>query len=214
MNSDIGRTHVSATRTLGQRRLTGMRASEEDLRTTGEALLAGRLGEAQALAYLLARPHEEDVMRRWPEERRRLRVAAAALERAETVRGGLRAEAQIAGACGACHARVEGVKRAFERETIVPSDDGTPRAAGQRHRWAAARLIDGVAGGSEVQWRAGLEVFERDLAGSVAHVIASRALDEHVADRAAVYEEMLASCASCHGERGHVIATRTATRTP
>jgi hypothetical protein len=90
------------------------------------------------------------------------------------------------------------VQAAFERDTIAPRDDGTFGASVARHRWAAARLVDGVVGDSEQQWRVGLSMFTNDIAGHQISVAATRALAASSRDRVAIYGDLLVACTACH----------------
>jgi len=87
---------------------------------------------------------------------------------------------------------------AFERDTIAPGVDFTSESHIRRHRWAADRVWDGVVGSSELQWRAGLEMFTRDIAGYRVHEVATRALASAPDERAEMYRELLVSCMACH----------------
>lgn len=172
---------------------TRMRQHGEDLRQIEDLLLRDRLAEARVLAFWLARPVDEPALAATPDEAAVLATNARRLGAARTTTEGMWLAAQVAGACGACHARMEVTAR-FERDVIVP-DDGPAR-----HRWAADRLWDGIVGASGMQWRAGLAVFARDLAGYRVAAIAEHALVEDV-DRASTYGRLRIACMTCHAVR-------------
>lgn len=173
-----------------------MRLHELDLQHIDALLRDGWLAEATTNAFWLAYPHPDEIMSRWPVETARAKAAAQQLSTAADRGEALRAEARVAAACGDCHVRA-GATPAFERDVQIPRDDGTAASRLRRHRWAAARLFDGAVGGSDRQWRAGLEVFAEDIAGYRVHVIASRALvtDE---GREVVHARLLEACTACH----------------
>jgi hypothetical protein len=82
-----------------------------------------------------------------------------------------------------------------------------------RHRWAADRLWEGIIGGNDEPWRAGLDVlaappleWAKFAPGRTEHANKLRRLAENarrnkaadLAGRATAYGEMLATCAACH----------------
>ena len=181
---------------VGIRARTTMRLHEGDLRHIDALLRAGRLSEANTNAFWLTRPHKRKLVATWPAETARLREAAQAMIAADTLEQAARASADLAAACGGCHA-VAGASSMFERDVRPPRDDGTSTSRVQRHRWAADRIWDGVVGASERQWRAGLEVYANDLAGYRVQQIAIRGLAAN-ADRERVHAELRTACLTCH----------------
>jgi hypothetical protein len=79
-----------------------------------------------------------------------------------------------------------------------------------RHRWAADRLWEGVIGNSDVAWHAGLDVLaaapldEPANRAGLARQLQRQAENARrpgpgtLTARAAVYGEILTTCASCH----------------
>jgi len=82
-----------------------------------------------------------------------------------------------------------------------------------RHRWAADRLWEGLVGGDDEPWRAGLAVLaatpirwpelgeRKGLARSLqqlAEQAQKRQATDSIADRAQLYGEMLVTCTACH----------------
>jgi hypothetical protein len=83
-----------------------------------------------------------------------------------------------------------------------------------RHRWAADRMWEGIVGGSDEPWQAGLDVvaaapldgselgparapFGRKLQ-QLAQQARGRRSGEAPPDRATAYGEILSTCAGCH----------------
>jgi cytochrome c553 len=194
----LGQVHATHDRsTAGSRLRSDMSHHFEDLRHIGALLRTGRLVEAKAIAFWLARAIRDPRVLAQPAEAARLNAAARDLAAAPTLVSAARSEARIADACGDCHART-GARAAFERDTIPPHDDLTLASRVRRHRWAADRVWDGVVGASDAQWRAGLELFTRDIAGYRVHEVATRALVSTPDERAEIYGELLVSCMTCH----------------
>ena len=193
---ELGQLHVEGEHGDTNPRLrSDMHVHFEDLRHIGHLLRAGRLPEAKAVAFWLTRAIRDP--RVHGPEHERMQTAARDLSTAPTLAAALRNQARIAVACGDCHART-GARGAFERNTIAPRDDQTSASQLRRHRWAADRVWDGVVGASEVQWRAGLEVFAHEMAVSRVREVATRALANPADDRAQHYGDLLVSCTSCH----------------
>lgn len=194
----LGQAHVTRDRSTASPRLrSDMSHHVDDLRHIGSLLRTGRLADAKAVAFWLTRPIGDPRVRAQPAEAARLGAAARELAAAPTLASAVRSEARIANACGECHTRT-GARSAFERDTIAPRDELTLESNVRRHRWAADRVWDGVVGASEIQWRAGLELFTQDLAGPRVHEIAKRALASRPSERAEIYGELLVSCITCH----------------
>ncbi len=93
-----------------------------------------------------------------------------------------------------------------------------------RHQWAADRLWEGVVGGANKPWRAGLDVLvatplpyssltDAPALAAQLQALAHTAIDEQidltdpVSERARMYGEMLVTCAGCH--RSLDVARRT-----
>lgn len=183
-HAPLGATHAERAGASHARLRTRMRHHGDDLRQIEVVLRHGKLAEAKALAFWLAR-EDPDVT-----------LATRALHAATDRAGALRATARIAAACGNCHVRI-GVP-AFARDPRPPDDDGTAAARVARHRWAAARVWDGVVGAAEPPWRAGLEVFAADLGGYRVQRVAARVLEGGYEDRATAYGDLLVACTACH----------------
>jgi hypothetical protein len=85
-----------------------------------------------------------------------------------------------------------------------------------RHRWAADRLWEGLVGGDDAPWQAGLEVLaaaplrwpelgERKglarLLQRLAEQARQRGATAGPAERATTYGEMAVTCAACHAAK-------------
>lgn len=178
---------------------------------------AGRLSGVRTEATeLLARESGEGLPTRVASHVEELRTYAGLAARAPDVTSAASAVARVAAACGSCH---RSMKRGPTYEVVTgPPADGNPLATRMlRHTWAADRLWDGLVGPSDQSWRAGASVlrdaplFTDALTHDVAqyepvtklawtvHELGARAnsaRDQSV--RAALYGELLGTCASCH----------------
>jgi hypothetical protein len=183
------------------------------LRAIERLLLRGRLDEAKDFAAAISEAPDEPGLGPWTLRAVAVRDAAAALARATTVDEACAREAKLAAACAGCHVEA-GVSPEFRAHPPAPPDHPTIDARMVRHRWAADRMWEGIVGGADEPWRAGLEVTAaaplawKELApdrapyGRKLQQLAQQALrrkpGEAPADRAAVYGEILATCAGCH----------------
>lgn len=133
-----------------------------------------------------------------------LSKAVAAAAAADTLEIGAGALADVAAACGACHS-------AADVDISLPTPE-PPKAGEMRgHQWAAARMWDGLVGGSDAAVAEGfgalaeLEEFDggalaataTPFAGEVT-ALAERAAAADAAGRRAAYGEFLETCAACH----------------
>lgn len=138
---------------------------------------------------------------------------------AEGARGASHAEvadgfARALRQCGGCHQAVgQPVDLPPQGLTEIGGD---VQAAMHRHVWAIDRLMDGLVAPSALSWQVGAEALHeeaisedavpgpqaRALAGRL-HELGGKARDERDSDRrAALYGQMLGTCASCHALAG------------
>lgn len=188
-----------------------MREHFNDLRTIERMLITGKLEDAKTLAYMLMRPSSA-----MPHavEAREVALAATSLRNARTLEEAAYAEVRVAGACAQCHlATMSGP--VFRTPSKAPPDRPTVAAQMARHQWAVDRLWEGIVGGSDEHWRAGLYVFatsplQHTEAGSPAlakHLqrLARYALKKRpkptARERQDLYAELLITCAGCHAMR-------------
>jgi len=186
---------------------------------------AGRLeGVHREAGELLARESGEGLPRDVAGHVEELRTYTALAARAPDVTSAASAVARAAAACGSCH---RAMKRSLAYEALTgPPPGDTPVATRMlRHRWAADRLWDGLVGPSDDSWRAGASVL-RDaplftdalthdvqqyetvtkLAWTVHEIGARAGSARDQSARAALYGDLLGTCASCHrliGEAGN-----------
>ena len=104
------------------------------------------------------------------------------------------------------------------RPSQPPPDQPTLEARMLRHRWATERLWEGIVGGSDDAYRAGLDVLAvtplpfkqvseqaglaRQLQRAAEQARKTMAKDD-VDERARRYGEMLVTCAACHATQSH-----------
>lgn len=176
------------------------------------AVIEGRLEDArEAARRIAAYPADQGLPPGAEAYMERLRDQADRVAGAETLHRAAEATAEMAAACGNCHAELD-------RSTPFSLASTPPPAAPSaghmlRHLWGADRMWEGLMGPSDDLWgigalaltdaplgfddAAGSEVVEA-LARSV-HDIGSRA-EEAVGpgDRAELYGRLLGTCADCH----------------
>lgn len=184
----------------------------EDLRTIERLLVAGRLDEAKALAFMLAKPEPDPGMAPWAAEAREVVEPARELVSARTIDEALRREPHVAVACAGCHRQTERLPK-LSRLPALPPDLPIAAARMARHQWAADRLWEGIIGLSDDRWRAGLEVLAATPLPAAAvpgasalaerlQRIARQALERRTSDtldaNARSYGDLLVTCAGCH----------------
>ncbi len=180
------------------------------LRAIERLLIVGQLDEAKRFATAISEAPDAPAHGPWAAHVVAVRDGAAALARATTLEQAVRLEAKLAGACAGCHVET-GVAPDF-RVFPVPPDKASVEARMLRHRWAADRMWEGIVGGADEPWRAGLDVLAAaplDWPGSPDRAAHARTL-QRLADQArkqksatvetrtTAYGEMLVTCASCH----------------
>jgi mono/diheme cytochrome c family protein len=188
-----------------------MRMHFDDLRSIERLLVAGRLEDAKALAYMLTVPPKDPGIPSWAAGTARVVEAATSLRAAPGIDEACRRVARVAQACAECH--VGNPKRPSFARTSAPAELATPAARMARHPWAADRLWEGVVGPVDASWRAGLEVLsttplpfsrltDAPLLASHLQKRATEALVPDATDsidaRARAYGELLVTCAACH----------------
>ncbi len=177
------------------------------------AVVDGRLADARLHAEWLAE-HEMAAPAQWRPYIDKMRDAAVRIAHASDVASAGAGLGELGHACASCHLAFD-ARLAFSYRT-APGDEHTLADQMLRHRWAAARLWEGVFGPSDAQWNAGARVtsnLQLDLAATVheapnADVFAfGEQLREQgdrartitaAGDRARFYGELMATCAGCH----------------
>lgn len=167
----------------------------QELAQVERALVAGRLADARAFGFSLSHAPRDPGLP--DEDAGRVSSAAAALANARTLTEACLLDGRLAATCASCHSRTR------EFEANLPPIGAAP--AGGGHAWAAARLREGVVGGTAERWRAGLGAFAAEQpdgeAGRRMQTLARDALDADrrgFGDRGATYGEVLVLCARCH----------------
>jgi len=190
-----------------------MHASFDLIRAIERLLIRGKLEDAKRFAATMSEPADAPAHGPWASQVILVRDRAAAVARATTVAQACQLEARLAAACGGCHVETAAAPK-FRAYPPAPSDRPAIAARMARHRWAADRLWEGIVGGGDEPWRAGLEVLaaapldwgERtatraQLARQLQHDAAQareRVPGDSFDARASAYGAMLATCAACH----------------
>lgn len=183
------------------------------LRAIERLLIRGKLEEAARFATAISEVPDSPAHGSYAAQAVLVRDRAAAVARATTVDAACKLEAKLAAACGGCHVET-GVAPEFRAYPAVPPDVATIEGRMARHRWAADRLWEGVVGGADEPWKAGLDVLaatpfdwgerqnERRALGRDLQRLADTARKRKASDtldtRATSYGDMLATCAACH----------------
>ena len=185
-----------------------------DLYSAIEHLLVhGKLAEARDLARSIGIAPDEDGLSAWATQAAQVRERAGSLAAATTVDEACRRAARLAQACASCHVDTNAVPE-LRTPPATPADQPTVVARMARHLWAIDRVREGVIGGIDEPWRAGLDVLaqaplpwpaedpQRARLAHRVHEVADRARTlgpaATGADRAAAYGELLVTCAGCH----------------
>ncbi|MFN0249447.1 MAG: hypothetical protein ACKV2T_21355 [Kofleriaceae bacterium] len=186
-----------------------MHESFDLVRAIERLLLIGKLDEAKRFAAAISEAPDAPAHGAWAAHVVAVRDRAASLARATSVEQGCRLVASLASACASCHVEtgVEPVFRVFP----VPPDKMTLEARMARHRWAADRMWEGIIGGADEPWRAGLDVLaaapldsfpsDRTAYARTLQRLADSARKQKAATietRSKAYGEILVTCASCH----------------
>jgi len=178
-----------------------------------EALVAGNVEHARFEARALAAAtsnHEPSL----PRNLDSVRPVAEEVARAKSVDEACAAAAKLARVCGSCHVGLVGPKPSLER---APPDGVQVVPRMRRHAWAAERLWDGLVRPSNAAWKEGASVLvdaplaperltpgrtstpEIDTLARAVRRVAYRAAETNGdEERAALYGELLATCASWH----------------
>lgn len=176
-------------------------------------LVRGKLDEARELARSLGLAPDEAGLSAWAPEAAFVRERATALANATEIDEACRRAARLADACARCHIDTNAVPE-FRGPPALPPDRPSVEARMTRHLWAVERIREGVIGGADEPWRAGLDVLAQaplpwpagdgdratlakrihDLAAQARH----RGATDTSEDRAHTYGELLVTCAACH----------------
>jgi len=183
------------------------------------AVIAGSLDDTREPAtWLLEHQSPAGLPARWEEYVTAMRGAARDLLNAEDLGSAAGATSRLGLACGSCHVS-NNVTVEFD-EDKRPSDKEDSRSHMRRHRWAADRMWEGIIGPSNASWSRGANLlFESPMnpkglgaeagddsvlgmARRVHQLAANATTVSDPAERANIYAEFLANCATCHESLG------------
>jgi len=175
--------------------------------------IRGDLYDVQVIGRAIGASLDEPGLDRWSRDVGFARANARELALAPSTEEACRRIARLAATCASCHvdAKVTGI---FGAPPGPPADGGAIDARMARHAWAADRLFEGVIGGSDESWLAGLDVlaqtpapwstaepnqavFARGLQ-DLATRARKRGAQADFAARASVYGDVLVACSGCH----------------
>ncbi len=191
-----------------------------------EALILNKVDEAHGPATWLAEhTAPEHMPAGWLPHVADFQLVASELAEETDLRRATAAAAELARACGACHAALH-AKPTFQVPP-VPAAEGDHKVYMQRHKWAADRLWEGLVTPSADAWNTGAAtladspVHFADLSsygdrapkivelGKHVHELAGRAAAAAEPEaQAAVMGEFLATCATCHTLVGRTDAAK------
>lgn len=176
------------------------------LRAIEKQLVRNKLDDARMFAHAIAEAPDEPNMGPWLTYATVVRERAAALADATTIDEACAREARLASACASCHVAA-GISPDFKPTGEPPKDEPTIPARMARHLWATDRLWEAIVGGDDDAWKQGIAVLASrpvdDLSTAQRpFAIRLRAFAKRSArtpdDKAALYGELLATCAGCH----------------
>ena len=185
------------------------------VRKIQSAVIAGSLeGTREPATWLIEHESPVGLPAGWVEHVDAMRAAARDTLNAQDVTSAAGATSRLGVACGECHI-ANNVTVEF-KDVKRPSEKPGSRHHMRRHQWAADRMWEGLIGPSSVSWRQGANLlFEAPMnpealggeAGDDAllgmarriHQLAGNAtLVSEPAEKADIYAEFLANCATCH----------------
>ncbi len=181
------------------------------------AVIHGDLAGLKTEAKWMAEHELTSVSEQWRPYMQAMQSAAQHAVDAKDMAGAAHATAEMGDACGACHKALGGPKL----DVSTPPAEGSGAALHMlRHQWAADRMWEGLFGPSDAAWTKGADVLadapltqpalageksippEVELLAQKVHGFGEKARKAQGADRAALYGDFLATCASCHGKLG------------
>jgi cytochrome c553 len=186
------------------------------------AIAFGDLDAAHREAHLVATLDEPDLLPAWRPYVDQIRTSARQIELAEGLVAAATTSALLGRRCAQCH-EATSAKVVFPKAPAPassPSQAGGPKLPSHMasHQWATERLWEGLVGPSNDRWLEGARalaqaplaiVAEGDLppelavGGDVARIrlLATRAQSAKTQDdRAAIYGDLLSTCARCHAK--------------
>lgn len=183
------------------------------------AVISGMTNAAvQPASALSSSVNVAHVPERWRASIQLMLAASQRVQNAADLADAAAGTADIALACGSCHAG-QGGPKAKAMEVPPASDSVVGRMA--RHSWAMERLWEGLYVPSSVAWNAGARalqedpfppevlerggVYGRTAASDFKQLAAQAPLKSSPKERGSVYAGLLGTCAACHiaTGRGH-----------
>lgn len=183
-----------------------------------DAVKRGDLPGAQRNARDLAARATLDASPELSEGTQAMRSAATAVANAQDLHAAATATGELVRTCATCHARLTGPVRL--EVGIPPRPEPDLRVRMLRHAWAMDELWNGMIGNTEPPWKAGATVLADPalaqselvpkktsspqvdaLAQSVERLGHRAVAASDTSVRAAIYGELLATCADCHTRR-------------
>ncbi|HTR53670.1 MAG TPA: hypothetical protein VMJ10_23410 [Kofleriaceae bacterium] len=175
--------------------------------------IRGEVYETQVLARLIGSSLDEPGLAKWRSQAGFARSNAHELSMAPTTEEACKRTARLAATCAACHVDAK-VVPLFAVPPPLPPDGASVDARMARHVWATDRLFEGIIGGADESWLAGLDVLAQTPAPSVAddtervafarrlqglaNDTKNRGTKDDFAARARAYGEILVVCSACH----------------
>lgn len=178
------------------------------------ALARGHLDQAKEDARWIVEHEEPDQLATWAMDVNAMKQAARDVLAAPDVPTAAAHVSHLGRSCSRCHEQTAAVVTFAWEEP--PGETSSLASQMQRHQWAARRLWEGLVGPNDGVWKHGAQVLattqldttaasggspRADVTELAARVraLATKAttLDEQD-DRAALYGELLSTCAGCH----------------
>jgi hypothetical protein len=191
-----------------------MRAHFAAVSDLQRALARGDLDKAKADARWIVAHEEPNQLAEWASYVAELKGAASEVVAAPDVPTAAGLVSRLGRACSRCHEQTAAVVTFAWDEPPVAGPDLASQM--RRHQWSASRLWEGLVGPADDVWKQGartLATTQLDMAaaagstprGDVAalaarvRTLATKAAGlEEQDDRAALYGELLSTCAGCH----------------
>jgi len=192
-----------------------MHARYAAARTLTEAVARSDLEAAHRSATTLAALDEPDALPAWRPYVVSVQAAGRAVLASASISAAARTAATLGERCASCHVAIQ-ARIVFAPEPRPLDDPGLAREM-LRHGWAANQLWQGLIAPSDERWNAGAQALSTAPLGEVAQhgipgfdddiddtarvrLFATRALTARdPGSRAALYGDLLATCAHCHG---------------
>lgn len=182
-----------------------------------DAVIWGEIEKASRPAGSLADLEGvETLPPKWRESVTQLKDSSRRIRESSDMQEVAAATADIGRACGNCHGKAGGPKIVVNDPPPVDAKSVASRM--QRHKWATARLWEGLYGPSDAAWKAGASALEldpfpsevldkggvhgRSAASNFRDVAKTLSKAKTSEARGAAYASLLSTCAPCHAAVG------------